>query len=223
MAIRVSPSFLRVILATGLLLALGACTSGPPELLSVEWTLQNRPIASGSYESLSVFANIKDPDGLEDIETLWILCDGSESYWTLDVATWTKRVSGADTWIGAADLALPDRSSLPRTGYRVIVADQAGNRAESSFRLESATPTRKLPRLVAAGSGFTLESAWPENYLLAYDQAGALIRSAVAKVGQGNLEVLFGTNDFRRAVAVAAYGCDSGLRLGAFSPRSRTR
>ncbi len=200
-----------------------ACSGGPPEILKVEWVLESRPIAASSYESLSVFVDLRDPDGMEDIEALWILSDSGEFYWMLDASSWTKKSEGGDTWLGAADLALPDRKPLPRSSYRVVVADLAGARAVREFRLEETGHAKALPKLSIQGNVTTLESEWEENYILAFDAAGTLIRGAVMVGKTGKLDGLLGTNDASRTSAIAVYGHDPAIRQGAFSARVMAR
>jgi hypothetical protein len=206
-----------------LLLGLASCTGGPPEILRVEWNLETRPIGSSSYESLSVFADVRDPDGPEDIEAMWILSDRGECYWTLGGSTWTRQTEGGDTWIGAADLALPDRGPLPRATYRVVVGDLAGGRSESQFKLEADTAEKAPPRLAVLGNTITIDSMWGENYLLAYDAAGANLRTAVIGGRTGKLDALLGTVDAGRAATVAVYGYDAAARRGSFTARVKTR
>jgi len=125
--------------------ALLSCGGEPPELRAVEWRLELRPAEGGAYESLSVFANIRDSDGIEDIEALWLVADGAELSWTIDDAKWLRRDEGGETWMGAAGLAMSDYGSLPRGDYRLVAADLAGRRAERRFTLEATGALPPLP------------------------------------------------------------------------------
>jgi len=125
--------------------ALLSCGGEPPELRAVEWRLELRPAEGGAYESLSVFANIRDSDGIEDIEALWLVADGAELSWTIDDAKWLRRDEGGETWMGAAGLAMGDYGSLPRGDYRLVAADLAGRRAERRFTLEATGALPPLP------------------------------------------------------------------------------
>jgi len=211
--------------ALAALFLFGACTSGPPEILRLEWTLDSRPGEGGSgYESLTLFANVRDPDGIDDLEALWVLDDSSERYWSLGPSSWVKKNSGDDVWIGSSNLCLPDRSPLSRRPWRVVVSDLSGNRGSLDFRIEEETREMPaLPRLALSEGAYTLESFWPENYLVAYDGAGAVLRSVTLQAKAGRLERALGTADSARAVTVAAYGCDPGAHRGAWSPRQKPR
>ena len=125
--------------------ALLSCGGEPPELRAVEWRLELRPAEGGAYESLSVFANIRDSDGIEDIEALWLVADGAELSWTIDDAKWLRRDEGGEAAMGAAGLAMSDYGSLPRGDYRLVAADLAGRRAERRFTLEATGALPPLP------------------------------------------------------------------------------
>jgi len=124
---------------------LSSCGGEAPELRAVEWRLELRPAEGGAYESLSVFANIRDSDGIEDIEALWLVADGAELSWTIDDSKWLRRDEGGETWMGAAGLAMSDYGSLPRGDYRLVAADLAGRRAERRFTLEETGSLPPLP------------------------------------------------------------------------------
>lgn len=198
-------------------LSLGSCGGEPPELLSLECRLELRPWEQRSYESLSVFADLRDADGIEDIETIWILSDDAEYYWTLDGNDWTIRTEGGETWIGAANLALPDRGSLPRGPYRVVVADLGGRRVEREFRLEDPKTIPVLPQLEVQGKELKVTSPWPETLLIAYDGVGAVIKAVQVKPGKALASALLGVQDAGRSVALALYGYDASKKLGAYS------
>jgi len=189
------------------------------------------PAGGAAYESLSVFANVKDSDGPEDLEALWLVADGAELSWTMDASNWTRREEAGETWFGAAALAMPDFGALPRGEYRVVAADLAGRRVERPFdlppdprgRAEGAGPPYPLPRVTWKAGKVAVDSAWPETILLAYDGAGALLRGVAARAGDNELAALFGAEDAGRAAALASYGYDPARRIGAYSWKTEKR
>lgn len=205
-------------------LGFASCASGPPEILGAEWTLEERPAQNadspGPRWSLSVFARVHDPDGIDDLEGLWVVNDRSELSWSIDASSWTKKRLGNDDWIGAGGLRMPDGSGLPAGMYRVIVADLAGNRASYEFKLEIPDQPKAPPTATWDGARVGLSSQWQENYLLAYDASGSLIRTAVLPAGGAILAVLVGSVDLPRTRAFAVYGYDQASRCGAFSRRT---
>lgn len=160
--------------------ALLSCGGEPPELRAVEWRLELRPAEGGAYESLSVFANIRDSDGIEDIEALWLVADGAELSWTIDDAKWLRRDEGGETWMGAAGLAMGDYGSLPRGDYRLVAADLAGRRAERRFTLEATGALPPLPtcRFEAAPAA---KQAAPASKAAAAAQTSQVLSTAPGK------------------------------------------
>ncbi len=223
-----------------LALFLGSCGGAPPELGAIEWRLELRPLEKAAsradsdgkdtvegasslafYESLAVFANIRDEDGIEDVESMEVLAEDEGLSWRLDDTHWNRRLENGADWLGAADLAMADRSILPRGEYRVIVSDLAGRKAERNFSIPDIKAPLPLPSLEpdrgARGSAFVIASEWPETLLLAYDGAGVLLRAAQVRPGRIELEAALGRTDAAKAASIAVYGYDAARRLGAFS------
>ena len=205
-------------------LAATGCGSKLPEITVVEWRLESRPAESGpAYESLSVFASIKDEDGLDDIGEIWVLNDESALAWKLTNADWTKAMEGADTWVGGSALTIPEFEGMPRGTYRLVAIDAAGQRAEREFRVSGSFPDRKAPSIAYAEGKLSIGSTWPETLALAFDGTGALVASPAAPTRPSSLAAALGQDIASRAAEVGAYGYDPALRMGAFSTRVKTR
>jgi len=201
-----------------------ACGSKQPEIAALEWRLESRPAEAGSdYESLSVFATIRDDDGLDNILELWVVNDDSAQAWKLTDADWIKVAEGADTWIGASALATPELAGMPRGPYRLVAIDAAGQRVEREFRVSGSFPDKKAPVAAFSGGRLSISSAWPETLALAFDGTGLLIASPGASAQPSSLVDSFGPDLAARTAEVGAYGYDPSLRMGAFSKRVRTR
>lgn len=210
-----------------LALPLLSCSGSVPEILAVEARVELRPAksagAAGNYESLSVFGNIKNSDGLDDIEALWVIDDADELSWKLTDTNWTALSESGESWIGAAGLAMADYGPIPRGEYRLIAANLAGKRAEFKFRVSSGDKTRPLPSLSLDASTLSVNSAWPQNFLLAYDGAGALIASKPVGAGKLDLNASLGPENAIKAASLGLYGYDSTQLLGAYSWRTKRR
>jgi hypothetical protein len=202
---------------------LASCGGKPPEVAAVEWRLELRPSKEGAYESLSAFASIKDEDGIEDLDTLWVLHDGSALAWPLTNSDWTRRAEGADTWIGASGLARNDYGPMPRGEYRLVAIDAAGERVEKAFRVEGSFPGIAAPEVFFEGGKLRAASAWPETLILAFDGAGGLLASAAYAGSAEGLPELFGQEAAARTAEVAAYGYDPTRKMGAYSWKKKTR
>ncbi|HUW41191.1 MAG TPA: hypothetical protein VMV90_09255 [Rectinemataceae bacterium] len=210
-----------VALAAGL--AAASCGGKAPELPAVEYRIEMRPSPAGAYESLSVFADVKDQNGSGDIVELRIVEDEARLIWKLSEANWTRKTDGGDTWIGAADLVRSDYSVLPRGEYRVMAIDAAGESVERGFKVEGGFPERAPPSISCAGGKLRTTSAWPETLVLAYDAAGLLLASRPAPSGEASVEEVFGGGIAAKIRELAAYGYDPGARAGYYSQRTDAR
>jgi hypothetical protein len=205
-------------------LAASSCGNKLPEIEAVEWRLESRPAPGGpAYESLSAFASVKDEDGIDNIDQVWVLNDDSAYAWEFTDADWVKATEGGDTWIGASALATPELASMPRGDYRFIVIDAAGQRSEKAFRVSGSFPDRKAPSVSFSRGRLTIGTSWPETLALAFDGAGALLASPGAPAAASSLADAFGKDVAARTAQVAAYGYDPELRMGAFSERIKAR
>jgi hypothetical protein len=220
LAHRVLPAFVTALAA----LATSACGNKLPAIEAVEWRLESRPAPVGPpYESLSVFASVKDDDGIDDILEIWVLKDDSAYAWKFTDTDWIKATDGGDDWIGASAIATPELASMPRGTYRFVAIDAAGQRAEKDFEVTGGFPDRKAPSLSCAGGILTIDSTWPETLALAFDAAGTLLASPGAPEGPSSLAGAFGSDLAARTVQVGAYGYDPALKMGAFSDRVKAR
>ena len=175
----------------------------------------------GYYESLSVFANVHDFDGPEDIESLTVSQDSSGLSWTLNDTNWLVRKEGDDSWLGGSDLAMADRKVLPRGEYRVVATDLSGQRAERSFILEGEASKPGPPSIALAGRSARVDSAWPETLLLAYDATSALVLARPVGRGDNDLEGLLAGPFAGKVASIAVYGYDSQRHCGAFSWKTK--
>lgn len=202
---------------------LSSCGGKPPEVNVVDWRLELRPSKGGAYESLSVFSSLKDDDGIEDVEELWVVQDSEALSWKLTNADWTKKTEGADNWMGAAGLARNDYGPMPRGEYRVVAMDAAGERIEKTFKVDGVFPDLPMPEISLEAGLVRAKSSWPETLILAYDGTGALAGSVPASASAESLADLFGADAAARAVEVAAYGYDPTRKMGAYSWKKKTR
>jgi hypothetical protein len=179
-----------VLLAAGLLLT--ACVGQPPEILRVTWQLNLVEDREQGliYTALSLFVKPNDPDGIDDLGELFLINDKEELYWTLDSTTWLKSGSGADTWIGASGIRLPDGSPLPAGEYRILLRDVGGASTEQTIRLPAFSAERArpfLPQAVVRNREIRLSGKARSFQLWLYDRDG---RYLAAYPVQGRIQSL---------------------------------
>jgi hypothetical protein len=129
-------------LVVPLLLAAAAlfmgCESEPPEITRTMGRLiMVHDLASSSFsEKLSVFVVGSDPDGNDDLSSLYVINDDAQLFWSVDSKSWTTATADGESWIGTNGLSMPETALFPAGEYRVVLQDAGGNTAESIFTLQ---------------------------------------------------------------------------------------
>ena len=158
---RTCPSNLSIqISCASVLAALGlltACEISPPETLDLFWKrvmFENLELGR-TYETLTIFAQVWDADGLEDLDRLLVIHDQEQLYWQLSSDDWVIDQSGLGVpWIGSTALAMPENDSLPGGIYRVIVQDISGKTAEIRFQVTENDSSRMTQLAEAINATF---------------------------------------------------------------------
>ena len=113
------------------------------------------PGASQVTERLSVFLDIHDPDGPEDIAWVTVELPDHGVGWQLEGDDLQYRVRGEQHWYGGAGLTVPGWSRFPRgAAVRIITGDFGGRTAEREVRIPPTTVVPEsgdFPRLAEGG------------------------------------------------------------------------
>lgn len=172
--------FWRTLQILSLLFVFASCSNGPPEILQVfnqvNSTLNKE--TGKSYLSLSLFLQVQDEDGIEDIESIYLINDDKELFWELTKADWKEIKVDSETWIGANGLSVPENMELPGGNYRVLVIDIGGERAQQEIYLKPYKNNKKYnyPSLRIPQAGEVLiESVIPANTIWIYSAEGKLL------------------------------------------------
>ena len=201
--------------------ALSSCAVNPPGFVSTSHRLVVQAVnGTGQREErLSFFASLRDQDGIDDIEYLYILHDESELLWTLTLDNWVRRDEGDSVWLGSNGLEPGDDGLMPRGRYRAVVVDKAGERDERVFNLSApVTLTYALPVLGLAGNQLTLNSPYQVNTLFFLDPADNPVKTVGINPGTSSLDALWGDSSWRTAAyTIRAYGFDPKAETGFFS------
>ena len=183
-------------LAAGLLgaslLFFQACVGKPPEILRLSWQtilVDDRELGL-DYASLSLFVYPNDPDGIDDLSELFLINDQAQLYWALDSSSWQRGGSGAETWIGANGIRLPDGSSLPAGEYRILLRDVGGSSTEQTIRLQAFSIKQArpfLPQVAVRDRTIRINGKARPFQLWLYDRDG---RYVAVRAVQGGLQAI---------------------------------
>ena len=161
-----------------------ACTGRPPQISDVFWQInQFADQTEGiSYERLSVFIEVDDPDGFEELESVYLIHDEQELFWELSTESWATTEADGRRWVGANSICMPDYSPMPRGDYRVLVQDLGGDAAETQISITTRTlsPTEIGFPAVSIRNGQMVVSGPFERYTVWVYEKGGKFRAAYA-------------------------------------------
>ncbi|MCL2792425.1 MAG: hypothetical protein FWD87_04970 [Spirochaetaceae bacterium] len=129
-------SYFTILILTIFLLS---CSENAPEINQIFWQITKFHDVENNvfYDRLSVFLDVFDEDGVEDIKTIYIINDREELFWKINEETWVFRTINNENWFGSNNITMHDFSGFPFGQYRVIVIDDVGERAETTFTISS--------------------------------------------------------------------------------------
>lgn len=117
-----------MVILAGVLSFLLSCTGSAPQIQQTYWQLNvfADKDTNRTYETLTLFVNLADEDGLEDIDTIHLIHDASELFWRLDENSWQFIDTEGEAWYGSNQLTMHNYQAFPRGTYRLLIADKAG-------------------------------------------------------------------------------------------------
>ena len=155
-----------------------SCSENPPEIEQVFWQSNrfNDLEAGEIYDTLSLFVQVTDADGIEDIASIYIINDKEELFWKISEENRIIKENQGVTWIGSNKLKMNDRSMFPSGEYRVLVIDEAGERMESSFQMKNSSflpDSEQFPDLKKSGNNITADKN--TSVVWTYSSEGSVI------------------------------------------------
>jgi len=179
-----------------------SCSGSPPDIAEINWELRvvNNRDFQDTYEELSVFLNILEDDGIEDIDSLYVISDKAALYWHLTKDNWQEVTKDSSTWIGSSNLSTADYSEIPRGDYRIVVTDKGGRRDEGKLNVSTPEIKREsltFPEGAFKEKSFTMEGENSDYLFLFFSKDGRpLARHQVKgkELPLSQLRSLSGTN-----------------------------
>jgi hypothetical protein len=173
------------------LLAAASCSRAEPKILFQAVKLVYYETEGGYEERLTFFVLPDDPDGLEDIDELYLYHDLEGISWKMTGADWIQRQQDNRLWIGAYGLCPPPGEKIPSGLYRAVIIDKAGEKSERTFGFEvPETPHYPLPELTVADGEYTIKCDYPEKYFLGFADDGTYLVTVPAPGSSGQVKDL---------------------------------
>jgi hypothetical protein len=130
-------------------------------------------------ERFSFFIIPEDEDGIENLGELYLYHDRSQLRWHITSDDWISYVQDGTTWIGTRSIAIAENEPLPRGVFRAVLVNKGGEKSERNFTFDAPEDPRfPFPTLEISKGRYTVESAYPSNRLVCYDEKGNHVFSA---------------------------------------------
>ncbi|MDR0556792.1 MAG: hypothetical protein LBG43_02830 [Treponema sp.] len=172
--------------ATFLLLSLAACNRTEPEISYAVMRLVYVQENGVVKERFSFFILATDEDGIENLDDLYLYHDREGLRWHLSERDWIALQQEGDTWLGSRSIAMIDEEPLPRGLYRAVLANKAGEESARNIAFDPPLQPRfPFPSLVIADGNYAIDSKYPANYFLCYDEQGNYVQTVQATALQG--------------------------------------
>ena len=168
-----------------------SCSQSAPEI--THGSLELVYYENGGYpvERFTFFILPNDEDGIEDLEELWLYHDWDGLSWQLTSKNWLKETVGSEIWIGSRAISMEDGDDLPRGQFRAVLVDKGGNRTEKLFSFDAPPELeRPFPFLAINGDEYRIDSRYPQQNLLVYDNEGNYLSTVIPSSLEGKISGL---------------------------------
>lgn len=185
---------LSIFLLPLILAGLFSCSRAEPRILYGFMELVYYPGSVRGEERYSFFILPEDDDGVENLSELYLYHDREGLCWLFTSVDWIQYQNEQDgkTWIGSRNIAMPDNDAvLPRGQYRAVLVNKGGESSERMFTFDSPeTPPYDFPALSVSEGTYQIESRYPVNRFLCYDQEGKNVQTVTVTETGGNIRDL---------------------------------
>ena len=177
-----------------------SCSRAEPTILfgfieSVYYQGNDRP-----QERFSFFILPEDDDGIENLSELYLYNDREGLRWLIDSKDWVQYTEDEKTWIGSRAIAMFENAALPRGQYRAVLVNKGGERTERTFVFDGPEESPHVfPTFTINGGVYTINSEYPVNHLVCYDQQGNTVQAVKLAQNAGNISDLRLSNSARSA------------------------
>jgi hypothetical protein len=169
-----------------------SCSRAEPSIAFGTLRLVYFQAAQGGFEErFSFFVIPEDDDGIEDLADLYLYHDREGLCWHLTAEDWVEVKNEGQTWIGSRSIAMIEDETLPRGQFRAVLVDKGGEQTERLFSFDAPREApHPFPFLHVSEGRYTIESDYPEHYVVCYDNAGAFLKNVPLERHEGEIAAL---------------------------------
>ena len=177
-----------------------SCSRAEPRMPYGFMQLIYYPAKEKPVERYSFFVLCEDDDGIENLSELYLYNDNAGLRWLINSDDWIKYEEEGKTWIGSRSIAMTGDMPLPRGLYRAVLVNKGGEKIERKFTFDGPEdPPYPYPFFSVADGIYRIDSRYPVNHLLCYDQQGKVVQTLTIAEQQGNIRDLRLNNAVRTA------------------------
>ena len=200
-------------------IVLPSCTGEAPRIQQIFWQLNViRDLdAELDYEGLSLFLQVEDGDGYEDLTSLFLLRDRDELFWQIESDSWEMVEEVDEVWVGSNEIRMATGGVFPRGAYRVMIVDQAGERGREEIFIssEKIDPSQlEFPEVRLSEGVVELRSPYEEHSLWFYGADGAVLKTFTSRATQYAIASVLNTRERDLAHRFSVYAYDDVRGIG---------
>ena len=151
-------------------------------------------------EKFSFFILGEDDDGIENLSELYLYNDREGLRWLISSADWVRHDEEGKTWVGSRNIAMAEDAPLPRGVYRAVLVNKGGEKTERNFTFDGPEDSPyPFPFLSISDGMFRIDSRYPVNHLVCYDQQGKTVQTVTLTQIEGSIRDLRLVNGARTA------------------------
>jgi hypothetical protein len=210
-----------ILLFMALLPVIASCSRTEPRIAFGFIELVYYPGETRPEERFSFFVIPEDDDGIENLGELYLYNDREGLRWLVTSDDWVKIEDEGKTWIGSRGITMPGAETLPRGRYRAVLINKGGERTERSFTFDAPEDPRfPYPEFTVSGGRYRVDSRYPVNRLICYNQEGNPTQTIVLQNFEGSVADLNLPNSVRSA---ALWAEDPEYRCSALTQAASVR
>ena len=192
-----------------------SCSRAEPKILYGFMELVYYSGRDAPEERYSFFILPEDDDGVENLDELYLYHDREGLRWLFTYNDWITHEEEGKTWIGTRSIAMRDNALLPRGLYRAVLVNKGGESTERNFAFDAPeTAPYPFPTVNVVDGLYQINSQYPVNYFIAYDQEGNSIQTIRLSGEEGDIS---GLRLQRVARTLALWAEDPELHISALT------
>jgi len=147
-----------------------SCTKTAPKIIYGYIQLVLYQGMDGPQEYYSFFIMPEDEDGIDNLDELYLYHDKEQLRWNIKNDEWQRYTQDGKDWIGTRSFTVKE-GSLPKGLFRAVLVNKGGESVERSFTYDG-NVRYSFPEINISGGVYNVNSQWPVNRLVCYDNAG---------------------------------------------------